>query len=119
MGRKLRSTIPQSDKHLNPEWPYFEKFINPAIKVFKGKQQYNVNRRHRVCELAPIPEETDVWVTTENPPIEGQVIGPAGPPRSYVVETPTGQIHRNRQLNVIPEPESSQEQQMTSMELHW
>ena len=70
MGRKLRTNISQSDKQLIPEWPYLEKYQS-RNKVFKGKQQYGFNRRHRVRELAPIPEETDVWVTTEDPPIQG------------------------------------------------
>ena len=46
---------------------------------------------------------TQVWVTTESEPVLGRVISPASRPRSYVVETPTGQVERNRsQLTVVP-----------------
>ncbi len=116
MGRKLRTPIPQSDKLLILEWSFLEMFRSKN-KDFKERQQCNFNRRHRVRELAQIPEESEVWITTEDPPIQGRVIGPARPPRSYIVETPTGQIHRNREhLNVIPEPVLGQEHQTDSNE---
>ena len=76
MGRKLRTPIPQTDKLLVPEWPYLELF-RAKNREYKERQQTNFNRRHRVREMSPIPEDTDVWVTTENQLVRGKVIGPA------------------------------------------
>ena len=43
-------------------------------------------------------------ITTDNHPVEGRVVQPASAPRSYVVETPSGEVRRNRsQLNVLPD----------------
>ncbi len=105
-----------------------ESFINnivennlPATKqhldAYKNAQEHDsvCQQVRQYCQQ--IPEETEVWITTEDPPIQGRVIGPAGPPRSYIVETPTGQMHRNREhLNVIPESVLGQEHQNDSDE---
>ena len=62
--------------------------------------------RHRAKDLA-IPDNTEVWITTDSGPVSGRVISPADRPRSYVVETPSGQIERNRsQLTVAPRENS-------------
>ena len=109
MGRKLRTLIPQTDKHLVPEWTYLNAF-RAKNKLFKETQRKNFNKRHRVRDLSPIPDNTDVWVTSEDQTVRGRVIEPAGSPRSYVVETPTGQVHRNRShLNVVPDQSETQE----------
>ena len=74
---------------------------------FKGKQKENFDARHRVKDLPPIPNETDVWVTSESEPVSGKVVAPADRPRSYVVDTPSGQIKRNHsQLIVVPSENS-------------
>jgi len=42
MGRKLRAFIPQSIKHLIPEWPFLEMFLR--INNFKREKQCYFNR---------------------------------------------------------------------------
>ena len=65
-------------------------------------------------ELTPIPDDTEVWITTERQPIQGKVISPAESPRPYVVSTPSGEVHRNQShLNIVPdrpEPEHQENQ---------
>ena len=40
---------------------------------------------------------------TDRRTVKGRVVGPAGMPRSYFVETPTGEVRRNQaQLTVTP-----------------
>ena len=56
---------------------------------------------------------------SEDEPVRGRVVSPAGRPRSYVIETPNGQIERNRsQLQVVPnvETESDTVSQQTETE---
>ena len=72
-------------------------------------QRSNFDKRPRARELTPIADNTDVWITSESQPVQGKVISTAGSPRSYMVSTPSGEIHRNRShLNIVPnkpEPE--------------
>ncbi len=114
MGRKIRTTIPQSNQLLIPKWPYLQEF-RQKNKVFKQKQVDNYNKRHRVQVHSPLPITTQVWITSEDQPVEGRVVELADTPRSYVIETPTGQVQRNRHhLNTVPEHTSQSEDQANS-----
>ena len=54
-------------------------------------------------------------ITTEKQPVEGRVVEPAEAPRSYIVETPSGEVRRNRsQLNIVPEHSSTVEPEVGS-----
>ncbi len=102
MGRKIRTTLPQVRDHFKPQWPYLDEFERCNL-VFKENQQRTYDRQHRVRELPDIPENTEVWVNTKGHQIRGQVTAPAGTPRSYLVDTPSGLLRRNRHhLIVIP-----------------
>ena len=102
MGRKIRSTLPVPTATLVPEWPYLEEFQR-ANETFKQRQKTDYDRRHRVQNLPEIPDNTDVWVRSGGSPIAGRTITSAGTPRSYIVQTPTGETRRNRsQLNIQP-----------------
>ena len=118
MGRRLRTPIPQTNKLLVPNWVYLEMF-REKNKQFKESQKKDFDKRHRTRELTPIPDNTDVWITSEDRPIQGTVVSPADSPRSYVVNTPAGLLHRNRShLNVVPEQSQSDhlEQQSDNQE---
>ena len=106
MGRQIRSNIPQMTETLTPQWPYLEEFRRANIE-FKQKQKIDYDTRHGTRPLPEIPTDTDVWVTTNNSRSPGRVTGPANTPRSYLVETPSRQIRRNRShLTVEPNPPS-------------
>ena len=50
-----------------------------------------------------ISDGTDVWITSGDHPVQGKVTKTASVPRSYLVETPTGVVQRNREhLNTVP-----------------
>ena len=57
--------------------------------------------------LTPLPDDQPVWVQTEDRQVAGSVIQPAATPRLYIVQTPSGQLRRNRS-HLIPRPEGSQ-----------
>ena len=106
MGRQLRTALPQVDDLLLPKWPYLDEFRRKDVE-FKQKQKQNFDSRHRVRVLPPIPNNTEVQITSGTE-TTGQVITPANAPRSYIVETPTGLVRRNhRHLNVIPNDQTS------------
>ena len=95
MGRPLRTNVPQLPATLTPEWSYLTEFCEKE-KVEKLKQKGNYDRRHRVRDLPELSEDKSVWVHTQNRTEPGRVITSADAPRSYVVETESGDIHRNR-----------------------
>ena len=102
MGRNIRSTLRVPSSTLVPEWSYIEEF-RQANEKLKQQQKADYDRRHRVRDFPKIPNDTDVWVTTGGHPIPGRTIAQSYTPRSYTVQTPTGEIRRNRiQLNTAP-----------------
>ena len=99
MGRNIPTTIPQAEETLIPQWSYLKDFRRTNDK-FKRAQKKHYDRRHRVCELPDLPNDTAVWITTDGNATAGRVVRPAGTPRSYVVQTPGGEMRRTRsQLN--------------------
>ena len=108
MGRRIRTPVPQTDKQMTPSWPYLEEF-QKLNREFKARQKQDFDRCHHTHELPSITEDTEVWITSDGEQRRGKVITPSDTPRSYLVDTPTGVIRRNRRhLNTLPnnsEPE--------------
>ena len=102
MGRRLRANIPVLKSQLIPEWKYLEGFRDKN-RTYKQKQKRNFDRHHGARALSSIPDNTDVWITSGDQPVAGRVVSPANAPRSYIVETPSGRVRRNRlHLNPMP-----------------
>ena len=103
------SNLPQTTKQLTPQWTYLEAF-QEANNRFKDHQKHYFDKGHRVKDLSPIPDNIDVWIKSEKEPVPGTVVAPAQTPRSYVVDTPSGQVERNRRhLNIVPSQKESQD----------
>ena len=101
MGRKIRTRIPTSPSNLNRSWPYLEQFRENDASL-KGKQKRDFDRRHSAKTLPELFPGERIWIPDKK--VEGTVVDKAGPPRSYTVETPKGQLRRNRRhLNRLPE----------------
>ncbi len=96
MGRRLHSDIPQIRKQLVPNRPHIGGF-RQQDEQFKASQKSQYNRRHRVRELPSLPDNTPVWVQHQGRQVPGEILRQAGTPRSYVVNSPTGDLRRNRQ----------------------
>ena len=73
----------------------------------KLQQKKNYDRRHRARPLPPLSKDTPVWVNTQDREIPGRAITSAATPRSYIVDTSTGHVQRNRQHNV-PDPQDTE-----------
>ena len=116
MGRRLRGNMPLLTAQLIPNWSFMEEFRSQN-NSFKEQQKQEYDQRHGVRSLSPIPDNSDVWITSGEQPATGTVIRPAYTPRSYIVDTPSGQVRRNRQhLNIVPachEPTDSTDSQTT------
>ena len=69
MGRKMRTTIPQTKESLTPLWPYISEF-QEKNKRFKENQKKQFVKRHGVKDQGSILDNTEVWVTLETRPIQ-------------------------------------------------
>lgn len=95
MGRHLHTDVPQLKKQLVPCWPHVMNFRSLDQK-FKASQKRNYDDRHRVRELPSLPDKLPVWVESQGKQVPGQITQQAATPRSYLVETPSGEVRRNR-----------------------
>ena len=115
MERHLRTTIPTTTEQLTPAWRYLDKFCTLNAQ-FKQQQEADYDRCHRSAPLPPIPNYTEVWVTSGSGTWE-QVTATTDNPRSYIVNTPHGEVRRNRiHLNILPDEQSSTSQQNVSQQ---
>ena len=113
MGRRLRTTLPQTTKHLTLGWSYLSDFKR-ADQQRKEKMKGDFDRSHRVHNLPEIPDDQDVWVSSDGATVPGTVVSQATTPRSYVVQTQLGEIRRNRShLRVMPPTTQTTETQET------
>ena len=96
MGRRISTDIPQTASHMTPQW-YFLPDFRQKDKELKEKQKRNYDCRYHVRPADTLPNNSSVWVTASNSQIPGRVVSNAGTPRSYLVDTPSGPVRRNRQ----------------------
>ena len=94
MGRRLRTLVPQTDKLLISKWSFLPDFKRLNAE-FKDRQKRDFDWRHRVKELPPIPDDNEVWISTDGGSTPGRIVSQAPTSRSYVVETDRGEGHRN------------------------
>ncbi|XP_065891689.1 uncharacterized protein [Dysidea avara] len=95
-GRQIRTDLPQP----KPQWNHTQ-HLNELHSKYKSDQSKYYNNRHRIKSLPQLPDDTPVWVQTENSQVHGTIVHQAATPRSYIVSTPSGQLRRNR-INLRP-----------------
>ena len=70
------------------------------------------DKSHRARPLVDIPDNQPVWVNTDNQQQPGRIVTTAEAPRSYLVDTSSGRVRRNRQ-QLVPIPENNSNVQST------
>ena len=91
MGRRIRTDIPQVKDNLIPKWEHIQNF-RQLDENYKQSQKDNYDRYHRVRTLPMLSDKQTVWVETRRHQVIGQVVQIASTPRSYVVQTPSGEL---------------------------
>jgi len=95
MGRKLRTRVPCHPDELKPETPDYD-HIRRKEREYRGKMKFNYDQRHRVVEGEELSPGDRVWIPDLK--AEGTVIKQHESPRSDVIQTPNGQVRRNRRM---------------------
>ena len=62
---------------------------------YKRLQKEYYDKHHRVRTLPSLPEDQSVWIETRGLQTPGRISHAADTPRSYVVETASGDLRRN------------------------
>eukprot|EP00794_Sanderia_malayensis_P016471 gene16471-18108_t len=106
MGRVIRSTLPIFDSKLNPKIPDIEN-LKEKESDYRGQEKIRYDRIHRAIPLSTLVPGTNVNVTTHNE--QGTVLKSADSPRSYLIQTPTKVIRRNREHLIPLTPEATTE----------
>ena len=102
MGRCVKTDVPQPLSSFIPSWPHLKGF-EEKNRQYKQKQKNNYDHHHRVRPLPSLSPGTDVWVTIQGGQEQGRISTTAPAPRSYLVDTPSGCVRRNRH-HIIPQP---------------
>ncbi|UYV81368.1 hypothetical protein LAZ67_20000963, partial [Cordylochernes scorpioides] len=93
MGRKLRTTLPIAPENLNPRL-----VDSQTLKRKEGRRRKDMKSRYdRRCgatDMEELSEGDTVWITDMR--TWGIVKQKASTPRSYMVDTPVGNLRRNR-----------------------
>ena len=85
-----------------------------SIASSKDKQKKDFDCYHGVHSLPPISNDTDVWINLDDgTQMLGKVVSTAQSPRSYVVQTSSGQLRRYRSdIKVMPIPAAQNDGQL-------
>ena len=102
MGRRVRTELVQLGSQLIPTWSYLEAFQQKNTQ-FKAEQEAQYNRRHRTRTLPTLKNNVQVWMKTDDRQHLAKLKSKADTPRSYIINSPTGQVRRNRQhITIVP-----------------
>ena len=94
---------------LQPRWDE-SKQLRDCQENIKTRQTVDYDRYHRAQPLSTLCAGDHVWVQDAN--IGGTVVGKASMPRSYLVQTPTTCLRRNRR-HLVPTPNVTFEPMLT------
>ena len=110
MGRKIRTTLPTLDRHLEPNWPDADK-VQQNDSAAKSKYKHYYDKRHGAKPLPDLSDGTKVLVKTDSEKVwtpRGSVVKCPETPRSHIVNDPTGEnrsVRRNRKhLRALRDP---------------
>ena len=95
--------LPIAPKQLKPKLTNFHS-LRENEKESKLKQKRNDDRRHRAHLLAKVKTNDKVWIKDQKK--SETVKTESNEPRSYIIQTDSGEIRRNRRHFIVKIPES-------------
>ena len=95
MGRSLKTRVPVHPSELLPKLPDYT-LVRKREREYREKLASNYDQRHRVVEADQLSPGDRVWIPDQQ--VEGTVVQNHAAPRSVIIQTPTGNIRRNRRM---------------------
>ena len=95
MGRKLRTRVPCHPDELKPKTPDYD-HLRKKEREYRTKMKLNYDRRHRVVDGEQLSPGDRVWIPDLK--AEGTVMEEHAAPRSVAIQSPNGQVRRNRRM---------------------
>ena len=92
-GRMIQTTLPLVADNLVPTWPYIVT-VREREENIKKRQKNNHDARHDAKTLEQLEPRDKVWIPDRKE--SGTIREKLETLRSYIVETPTGSVRRNR-----------------------
>ena len=103
-GKESSHYGPSSGWALLPQLAFLNQFYRKN-QEFKRQQEKQYNQHHQTRPQLELEEGDEVGINTDNKNTRGYVTSPANTSRSYIVDTLSGQLRRNRNhLLIIPSP---------------
>ena len=105
-GRRIRTTLPVTHRSLIQK-PIEEEEVRKRDAIWKERQKTSFDRRHGAKPLSDLQPDEPVLIKLDNQKdwqLPAKVIENCAP-RSYTVQTPTGQLRRNRR-HLLPTTET-------------
>ena len=90
MGRKLQTLLPIAPKQLKPKLPIFRSL---------RENEKESKLKHRARLLTKVKTNDKVWIKDQKK--SGTVKTESNEPRSYIIQTDSGEIRRNRRHSRI------------------
>ena len=107
MGRQLKTKIPRLPENLTPQ-PASDIDIRKADHHAKARYKFSYDRRHGATPLSQLEPENQVLIKTDGDKTwdkPGTIVAADPENRSYLVNSPTGVLRRNRKhLQQVPSP---------------
>ena len=94
MGRQLRTILPILPTQLKPAIPDYSKVLQRETDL-REKQKGNFDSRHSAKDLVVLFPGDEVYVDDGHLNTQGHIVQQVAP-RSYQVNTPRGNLRRNR-----------------------
>lgn len=90
---RIRTPVPVISSQLNPGCADMDN-LKMTEQRYRQKQRQNYDRRHRVHDMPLLQPGSHEWVKDMSE--RDTVVSTAGTPRSYIMDTPSGTLRRNR-----------------------
>ena len=98
MGRQLNTRLPVLPSQLAPQ-KKDQSPLQAKEEVYRHKMKDHYDKSHRAKDLAPLRPDQEVWIRDLER--SGRVVRPDANPRSYVIQSGSQTIRRNRS-SIIP-----------------
>ena len=115
MGRRLRSLLPSTTKHLTPESTSHQEVMSRFIKK-QNQQKLKSYHDRQATPLQTLKVGEPVRIQREGKWKPATVVAEADTPRSYIVKTPDGATYRRNRIHLNKDKSSQQSERIVEQQ---